>query len=334
MTARLGGRVLTVILLAAPCTPTHAYLKLGTGLGSEGISLKWRAGTVSYFIANREVPNVSPTDLQNVMARSFSTWTAVPSAEIDFQFAGFTGAIPLEDDDINTIGFLSRPDLERVLATTGFTYDTATGEIIESDIFFNSSFDWSTAEGGQAGRFDLQSIATHEAGHFLGLGHSALGETERQPSGGRRVIAAEAVMFPIAFSSGNTEDRVLRPDDIAGVSDIYPAGDFRQVTGSIQGRITRSGSGVLGAHVVAFNLRTQSLVGNFTLDDDGGFVIAGLEPGLYIVRAEPLDDGELESFFEGIDPADTLFRPRFYDSVVAVPAGGSSQRIEIAVVPR
>jgi hypothetical protein len=141
-------------------------------------------------------------------------------------------------------------------------------------------------------------------------------------------------MFPVAFAPGNITERTLHADDIAGVSDIYPSADFRRITGSIHGRVTRSGQGVFGAHVVAFNLRTRDLVGNFTLDDDGGFVIAGLEPGLYVVRAEPLNDGELESFFDGVEPDDINFAPRFHDEVVAVPEGGSSDRIDIAVGTR
>ena len=45
-----------------------------------------------------------------------------------------------------------------------------------SDIFLNATFDWSVAPSGTSGRFDVQSILTHELGHFHGLGHSALGE--------------------------------------------------------------------------------------------------------------------------------------------------------------
>ena len=176
----------------------------------------------------------------------------------------------------------------------------------------------------------MQAIATHEAGHFLGLGHSALGETVRE-GGGRRVIAAEAVMFPIAFSPGGFNERRLRADDIAGVSDIYPASDFSRRTGSIQGRVSRSGRGLFGAHVVAFNLQTGELVGGFTLQDNGGFVIAGLSPGLHVIRAEPLDDGELESFFDGVTPEDLDFRVTFHDRLVVVPEGGSSTRVEISV---
>ena len=108
-----------------------------------------------------------------------------------------------------------------------------------------------------------------------------MGETELR-AGGRRVIAAEAVMFPIAFAAGNIADRTLKADDIAGISDIYRPRASTRETGSISGKVTKSGPGVLGAHVVAFNMRTGKLVGGFSLSEDGSFVIAGLEPGPHV----------------------------------------------------
>ena len=130
----------------------------------------------------------------------------------------------------------NRPDLDRVLASTSFLVDSSTGALIESDIFFNSAFAWSVAPAGEANKFDLESIALHEIGHFNGLGHSALGETELQSGGGRRVLSAEAVMFPIAFAPGSITARTLKADDIAGISDLYPDGGFTANTGSLPER--------------------------------------------------------------------------------------------------
>ena len=48
-------------------------------------------------------------------------------------------------------------------------------------------------------------------------------------------------MFPLAFGPGNVLHRALRPDDIAGVSDLYPEGGFEDDTGSISGRVTKNG---------------------------------------------------------------------------------------------
>ena len=58
-----------------------------------------------------------------------------------------------------------RPDLARVLASTSFLVDGVTGELLESDVFFNSTFAWSVAPGGEPNRWDLESIALHEIGH-------------------------------------------------------------------------------------------------------------------------------------------------------------------------
>lgn len=324
---------LTCGLVAALSMPLGAYLKLGTKVGTRTVTLKWSQMPIRYFITDRGTTGVTSTQLQQAVQSAFATWEAVPTAQMSSQFVGFTLASPTSGDGATVIGFQNRPDLDRTLGATSFMIDTTTGAVVESDIFFNTAFPWSVSPQGETGSFDLQSIALHELGHLHGLAHSAMGETELR-AGGRRVIAAEAVMFPIAFSAGTILGRTLRADDIAGIGDIYPSNSYTQDTGSISGKVTKSGKGVLGAHVIAFDLRTQTLVGGFSLSDDGSFVIAGLDPGPHILRVEPLDDADIESFFDLTLNIDVNFRVQFYNKVVVVPKGGGTSGVEMNVVAK
>jgi hypothetical protein len=328
-----------VALLACVCVAiltqdASAYLQFTTSAGGQTRVLKWQRTPVRWFAADRGAAGVSASDFQGAMARAFATWEAVPTASIGFQFAGFTGAPPFDDDGVSVLGFQDHPEMDRVLGATGFLIDALTGEIVESDIFFNTAFLWSTAAQGDPNRFDLESVALHEIGHFIGLGHSAIGETEMRPDGTRRVLGSAAVMFPIAMGRGITQDRELQPDDIAGISDLYPAAQFRERTGVARGRITRNGTGILGAHVVAFNPATGALIASFTLNTDGEFEIAGLRPGPHIIRVEPLDDAGVDSFFNRPSAIDVGFLVTFYDRLYVAPSGGAGERVTVAVRPR
>jgi hypothetical protein len=323
--------LMSVCLLAS--TDAAAYLKLGTRIGDSIVSLKWGTLPIRYFITDRDVPNVTAPQLHEAVGRAFATWDAVPDVQLGAEFAGFTSASPVENRTDTVIGFADRPDLDRVLGSTSFTVDEVSGEIVEADIFLNSTFSWSTAAEGESGRYDVESIALHEIGHLHGLGHSALGETDLQ-SGGRRVLSSEAVMFPIAFSPGSVAQRTLYADDIAGMSDLYQTDAIHSRTGSISGHVRRDGAGVSGAHVIAFSPATGNLVGGFTLSDDGAFVIASLDPGTYVVRVEPLDDADVDSFFDASMRIDVDFRPAFYPRLVVVPRGGSASAVDVDVVSK
>jgi hypothetical protein len=324
----------TIVAIVFFSSPAAAYLHFTSNDGGQSVSLKWQRMPIRWFAKDRGAPGVSASDFQAAMSRAFATWQAVPTAELSFQFAGFTGAEPFDDDGITVLGFQNEPGMDRVLGSTGFLIDVITGEIVEADIFFNSSFAWSTASGGDPLRFDLESVAVHEIGHLLGLGHSALGETEVIPGGDRRVLSSGAVMFPISFGRGVTKDRQLQADDIAGVSDLYPAGDFQSETGIVRGRVTRNGTGVPGAHVTAFNPATGELVAGFTVTRNGEFEIAGLAPGPYVIRVEPLDDADPESFFDARDPVDVGFRVTFHDRLVVAPRGGAGEQVLVRVLPK
>jgi hypothetical protein len=90
-------------------------------------------------------------------------------------------------------------------ALTTVTFDPNSGRIYDADIEINSA-DFDIAVDSDT--YDLQSILTHEVGHFLGMAHAAsadLKSTMRQ-----RWI-------------GTGQDlRILSDDDSAGICDAYP----------------------------------------------------------------------------------------------------------------
>jgi MYXO-CTERM domain-containing protein len=61
------------------------------------------------------------------------------------------------------------------------------------------------------GDFDLQSVLTHEAGHFFGLAH---------------VIERPATMFAAYAGGGNIDRRTLEDNDRQGICAAYPPNRF------------------------------------------------------------------------------------------------------------
>ncbi len=338
MTRRWLTRLATVLAVFAIPAGVGAYLKIGVDTSSGVVVLKWKTLPVRYMVTNRSVAGVTAQQFQTATDAAFNTWTSVPNTTLSTQFIGFTNIEPSAESGQTVLGFEPHPEQDRVLGSTQWEF--LAGNPVAAHIYLNTTFPWSVASNSELNKFDVQSIMTHEIGHLFGLSHSAIGETTVQSGGGRSIQAKAAVMFPIAYpptngsNAGNTLDRVLKPDDVAGISDIYGTPTFRQQTGQISGKVTFNGSGIFGAHVFAFNQRTGALIGGFTLDNAGNFVIAGLDPGLYLVRAEPLDDADADSFFEPSVTVNTSFKATYHSKLVAVPAGGASTAIEIKVASR
>src|SRR5262245_19851354 len=160
---RRAAVLVTSIVVVAAAEPAFAYLKFGTRVNGRQVTLQWAQTPVHYFVSSRTmVPGITIDDFQGAVGRAFAQWQAVPTSAIAYQFKGLTAALPGEDDGLSTLGFRSRPDLDRVLASTSFLVNGSNGTLVEADIFFNSSFAWSTAPAGESGKFDLESIALHE----------------------------------------------------------------------------------------------------------------------------------------------------------------------------
>jgi len=91
---------------------------------------------------------------------------------------------------------------------------------------------------------------------------------------------------------------------------------------------------VFGAHVIAFNPKTGTLIAGFSVNEQGDFQIAGLTPGPHVIRVEPVDDADLESFFERGDNVDISFRVTYFDQLFVAPAGGIGEHFAVDVRPK
>ena len=229
--------------------------------------------------------------VQDVVASSFATWMAAPNTAISVSRAADNQASAPAYDGINLICFTCATDFNSD-GTLAVTFTTTAdgvgaddkhggrsrfgGQILDADILFNTAVKFTTDGSGSS---DLQTVATHEIGHFFGLDHSAV---------------VKATMFPFAPPI----ERALSYDDVAAISSLYPKTSTEIPTGSISGRVTMSdGTPVFGAHVFADSASAaagypgtvrKTPIGALTLPD-GTYQIDGVPPDQYSIAAEPLD---------------------------------------------
>jgi hypothetical protein len=152
----------------ASCTVTtddsiNDWLPSGLHMNVDGLTYQINFSTLP--------ANISSTDFQNVIAASTNTWKQADSS-LKWTYGGSTSARKSGYDGVNLVAFGSASG---GIAVTRSWYWTGTGEIAESDMILNRNFAWSITDpnaGDCAGvpyTYDVQSIATHEFGHQVGL---------------------------------------------------------------------------------------------------------------------------------------------------------------------
>jgi hypothetical protein len=201
---------------------------LVTGAGATPSGHKWFLGTnpsprykvFDHGGANRPVNGVSWGTALATVQNSYARWVQGNvnctswSSTYNGSFTNPAGQAAVNGNDgQNLTIFLGGqqagwtwPHDGATLALTTTTFYTGTGEIFDGDMEINNNFNWKAGgEGNQATAYDLESVVTHEAGHFLGLAHSP---------------GSTAVMFA-SFAPGEVRSN-LNAADLDDVCGVYP----------------------------------------------------------------------------------------------------------------
>ena len=188
-----------------------------------GDPLFWPTSCVTYSMQYRASKQIDLPTATTVLEKAFAVWTqsscpeggASPPMRVDRRFGD--AHCPLHEynqTDANANIIMFRDDVwpyegsGNVLGLTTVTYSRRTGAIFDVDMEFNATHHLSADDPVPPSSYDLQSIATHEAGHFLGLAHSS---------------DRNATMAP-QYTSGSQNFRMLGEDDVLGMCAIYPPG--------------------------------------------------------------------------------------------------------------
>lgn len=154
----------------------------------------------------------------NELRLAFLQWASVEGADLHFfeqrvdlrapEFHAGTEA----DSDKKALLFYVEEGWDQdefIIASTLITFD-AGGRITDADIGFNADlYEFSMDDDPSEDEIDLLSVATHEVGHFLGIGHSEV---------------PGATMW--ATYEGGIAARTLSEDDIAAIEYLYPCAEL------------------------------------------------------------------------------------------------------------
>jgi hypothetical protein len=312
-----------------------------------GKVVRFKSDTVKYHLDRGPFGIFTNQQARDLANASFLVWEEVPTAVIAFNhtaadtlpvdvngsnFLQYTTLSSVKVDSINPIIFDSDGGITNALFGSGaanFVIGFAWTEDVDGDGYYDEGEAVMNGLFAQGTQYSFtydewKSTFVHEFGHFIGLDHTQInGDCVDDP--------ALTQYVPTMFPTSTVDDvplGELNPDDIAAVSLIYPHPSFNSATGSISGSVVRAGGAVVrGANVVAISTGADSMmnristVTDYFVENTGDFTIAGLSPGSYYVRIEPIDPMFTEGSGVGpysFDDTDVSFInpviPEYYNS--------------------
>jgi hypothetical protein len=283
---------------SAPYTPIVARYDLTT----------LNNNTVPFFVSGAGPSSMYPGDSFQAIISQISAaagvWNAVSTSNIRLAFGGLYSlgttetapGIQIEFSDDIPPGLLAVSAPE----TFGNLAPGANGTFIPVYLsLMELPSDLNMVFNGPSYSEEFFVTVVHEFGHTMGLQHTL----------------ASSVMSTYN-TTASTKASPLGADDVAGISLLYPAGNYLSTVGGISGRVTLNGTGVNLASVVAIAANTPAVA---TLTNpDGTYLINGLDPGVeYFVYTQPLPPP-----VEGEGSPDNIFFPHNSDGVFLPPNTG------------
>jgi hypothetical protein len=241
------------------------------------------------------------------------TWQGSPYTSAALNTLAFTqGAGSLATDYngadcVNTLGF-DQELSTGIVALTGMTYAvtitpgspagnyTCTAPpttrtcpnqvcIIDADVEFSTRYRFSTYAGAPSTEYDLQTVATHEIGHMIGLDHSGI---------------AHAVMFPYGDTTQIGTVKTLTVDDEIGSGVLYPTSASQSLFGTINGTVTVGDNPAFGTHVVAIDSTTGNAITDTLSDPNGNYTLTVVEGSYYVLVLPLASDTSGDSSTNGV----------------------------------
>jgi hypothetical protein len=186
---------------------------------SVGVPAFWPGRCVGFNVQQDAAPRIPLETFRDLTVRSFAKWAnadcgggVVPTIEVHD-----LGPVPCHAIEYNQCAgnaniLMFRSDSwpypsSSALALTTVTFNMQNGEIYDVDMEINNTVPLGLPDGDEAPDYDLESILTHEIGHFLGLAHSG---------------SNAATMYPV-YGLNTIHMRSLEADDIAGICAAYPS---------------------------------------------------------------------------------------------------------------